>query len=36
MEDPDCDALRDVYKELDFGMFLREMEGRVPRLSPRQ
>ena len=27
MEDPDCDALRDVYKELDFGMFLREMEG---------
>ena len=30
MEDPDCDALREVYKELDFGMFLREMEGNRP------
>lgn len=26
MEAPDCDALREVYRELDFGMFLREME----------
>lgn len=32
VEDPDCDALREVYKELDFGMFLREMEG--TRISP--
>ncbi|HIW97955.1 MAG TPA: DNA polymerase I [Candidatus Tidjanibacter gallistercoris] len=32
MEDPDCDALREVYKELDFGMFLREMDG--TRTSP--
>ncbi len=27
MADPDCDALREIYKELDFGMFLREMES---------
>lgn len=27
MEDPDCDALREIYKELDFGMFLREMDS---------
>lgn len=26
MEDPDCDALRDIYKELDFSMFIREMD----------
>ena len=24
---PDCAALRDIYKKLDFNMFLREMEG---------
>lgn len=27
MEDPDCEALRDVYKELDFNMFIREMDS---------
>ena len=27
VEDPDCDALRALYTELDFGMFLREMDG---------
>lgn len=27
MEDPDCDELRNIYKELDFNMFLREMDG---------
>lgn len=27
MEAPDCDALRAIYTELDFGMFLREMDG---------
>ncbi len=26
MEDPDCDALRAIYKELDFNMFIREMD----------
>ncbi len=26
MCDPDCDALRDIYKELDFNAFLREMQ----------
>lgn len=30
MEEPDCDALREVYGELDFGMFLREMDGGRP------
>ncbi len=24
---PDCEALREIYKKLDFNMFLREMEG---------
>lgn len=24
---PDCDALRDIYRKLDFNMFLREMDG---------
>lgn len=27
MEDPDCEALREIYKELDFNMFIREMDG---------
>lgn len=27
MEDPDCDELRNIYQELDFNMFLREMDG---------
>lgn len=27
MEDPDCDELRNIYTELDFNMFLREMDG---------
>lgn len=27
MENPDCDALREIYKELDFNMFIREMDG---------
>ncbi len=30
VEEPDCDALRAVYTELDFGMFLREMDGTRP------
>ena len=36
MEDPDCDALRDVYKELISGCSCARWRGRVPRLSPRQ
>lgn len=27
MCEPDCEALRDLYRRLDFNMFLREMEG---------
>lgn len=27
MENPDCDALREVFKELEFNMFLREMDS---------
>ena len=34
VEDPDCDALRALYTELDFGMFLREMDGTSPFRKP--
>lgn len=30
MSDPDCDRLRELYTELDFNMFLREMDGSRP------
>ena len=30
---PNCEALRDIYKKLDFNMFLREMDGVVFRHS---
>ena len=30
MRDPDCNMLREIYSELDFNMFLREMDGRHP------